>query len=345
MSADHVAAPTAPPSSGSAATCACATRRRSSPPPRPPGAGSRCSCWTRPCSVRRGRRGGPSSTAACGRSTRASADGCSSSGRPGRRRATDRRRGRRAAGARRGRLRPVRAHPGRGRREGARRRRPRARTHGLALRRRARPGHQARRDPVPGVHPVQPGLAAPRLARSRRHRRRHRRVDRPRRQARRPAPGQGSRTTTGRRATCRRPARTPRSRAGGSSSTTASAGYKRTRDRPDKPGTSRMSVHLKYGAVHPRTLLADLAGPLRRGRRHPAHRARLARLLRRRPVAPPRDGPRELRPPLRRAAAGTAARRPTPTSRRGRRAAPASRSSTPGCASCARRPGCTTGSA
>ena len=38
------------------------------------------------------------------------------------------------------------------------------------------------------------------------------------------------------------------------------SGYKRMRDRPDKPGTSRMSVHLKYGAVHPRTLLADLAG-------------------------------------------------------------------------------------
>ena len=36
--------------------------------------------------------------------------------------------------------------------------------------------------------------------------------------------------------------------------------YKRSRDRPDKPGTSRMSVHLKYGTVHPRTLLADLAG-------------------------------------------------------------------------------------
>jgi deoxyribodipyrimidine photo-lyase len=36
--------------------------------------------------------------------------------------------------------------------------------------------------------------------------------------------------------------------------------YKRTRDRPDRPGTSRMSVHLKYGTVHPRTLLADLAG-------------------------------------------------------------------------------------
>jgi deoxyribodipyrimidine photo-lyase len=38
------------------------------------------------------------------------------------------------------------------------------------------------------------------------------------------------------------------------------AAYRRTRDRPDRPGTSRMSVHLKYGTVHPRTLLADLAG-------------------------------------------------------------------------------------
>ena len=35
--------------------------------------------------------------------------------------------------------------------------------------------------------------------------------------------------------------------------------YGTDRDRPDKPGTSRMSVHLKYGLVHPRTLLADLA--------------------------------------------------------------------------------------
>ena len=36
--------------------------------------------------------------------------------------------------------------------------------------------------------------------------------------------------------------------------------YERDRNRPDKPGTSRMSVHLKYGTVHPRTLLADLDG-------------------------------------------------------------------------------------
>ncbi|GAA4836142.1 deoxyribodipyrimidine photo-lyase [Actinomycetospora corticicola] len=36
--------------------------------------------------------------------------------------------------------------------------------------------------------------------------------------------------------------------------------YDDTRDRPDKPGTSRMSVHLKYGTVHPRTLLAGARG-------------------------------------------------------------------------------------
>jgi deoxyribodipyrimidine photo-lyase len=37
-------------------------------------------------------------------------------------------------------------------------------------------------------------------------------------------------------------------------------GYGDQRDRPDKPGTSRMSPYLKYGLIHPRTMLADLAG-------------------------------------------------------------------------------------
>jgi deoxyribodipyrimidine photo-lyase len=35
-------------------------------------------------------------------------------------------------------------------------------------------------------------------------------------------------------------------------------GYEATRDRPDLDGTSRMSVHLKWGEIHPRTMLADL---------------------------------------------------------------------------------------
>jgi len=36
-------------------------------------------------------------------------------------------------------------------------------------------------------------------------------------------------------------------------------GYDADRDRPDLPGTSRLSPYLKFGVVHPRTLLADLA--------------------------------------------------------------------------------------
>jgi deoxyribodipyrimidine photo-lyase len=36
------------------------------------------------------------------------------------------------------------------------------------------------------------------------------------------------------------------------------ATYSTDRDRPDKPGTSRMSAHLKFGTIHPRTLAADL---------------------------------------------------------------------------------------
>lgn len=34
--------------------------------------------------------------------------------------------------------------------------------------------------------------------------------------------------------------------------------YAAGRDRPDLPGTSRMSAHLKFGTIHPRTLAADL---------------------------------------------------------------------------------------
>jgi deoxyribodipyrimidine photo-lyase len=37
------------------------------------------------------------------------------------------------------------------------------------------------------------------------------------------------------------------------------ADYDEDRDRPAVDGTSRLSVHLKYGEIHPRTLLADLA--------------------------------------------------------------------------------------
>ena len=48
------------------------------------------------------------------------------------------------------------------------------------------------------------------------------------------------------------------------------AGYDRNRDRPDLDATSQMSVHLKYGTIHPRTMLADIAC-------HPAGRSEGAR--------------------------------------------------------------------
>jgi deoxyribodipyrimidine photo-lyase len=48
--------------------------------------------------------------------------------------------------------------------------------------------------------------------------------------------------------------------------------YAADRDRPDKPGTSRMSAHLKFGTIHPRTLAADLDA------RHPGAAAYLREL-------------------------------------------------------------------
>ncbi len=41
--------------------------------------------------------------------------------------------------------------------------------------------------------------------------------------------------------------------------------YSSRRDRPDQDGTSRLSPYLKFGVVHPRTLLADLAGRSAKG--------------------------------------------------------------------------------
>jgi deoxyribodipyrimidine photo-lyase len=52
------------------------------------------------------------------------------------------------------------------------------------------------------------------------------------------------------------------------------ADYREQRDRPDLAGTSGLSAHLKYGEIHPRTLLADLAR--RRGAGAQAFRTELA---------------------------------------------------------------------
>jgi deoxyribodipyrimidine photo-lyase len=54
------------------------------------------------------------------------------------------------------------------------------------------------------------------------------------------------------------------------------ASYGATRDRPDLDATSRMSVHLKWGEIHPRTLLADLAASRAEGSSVDRYRLELA---------------------------------------------------------------------
>ncbi|TWD79197.1 deoxyribodipyrimidine photo-lyase [Kribbella amoyensis] len=67
------------------------------------------------------------------------------------------------------------------------------------------------------------------------------------------------------------------------------AGYDDERDRPDLDTTSRMSIPLKYGEIHPRTMLADLARKRSAGaeayRRELAWREFCADLLARNPQA------------------------------------------------------------
>ena len=121
----------------------------------------------------------------------------------------------------------------------------------------------------------------------------------------------------------------------------AIGGYSADRDRPDKPGTSRMSAHLKFGTIHP--------GPL------------WQTSIRTNRVRPPISGnwPSGTSTPRcctsGRPARGTTGTRPstpsrsTPTPTRGPRSSsgnrdvPAIRSSMRGCASSARPASCTTG--
>ena len=117
--------------------------------------------------------------------------------------------------------------------------------------------------------------------------------------------------------------------------------YDRERDRPDLDTTSHMSVHLKWGEIHPRTMLADLKGMTGQGRADLPQGAGLAGVLRRRAVPPAgvRAGLLQAR-----SSPGWTTTCPATSSRPGGRAGPASRSWTPACASCARPAGCTTGS-
>ncbi len=70
--------------------------------------------------------------------------------------------------------------------------------------------------------------------------------------------------------------------------------YDAERDRPDLDTTSRMSVYLKFGNIHPRTMLADLAAAQPR-RRTVSSAGGVARLLRRHPVPASRQCAPQLR--------------------------------------------------
>ncbi len=144
----------------------------------------------------------------------------------------------------------------------------------------------------------------------------------------------------GRRCGCRRPARRPRWSGGRDFRDSALRGYADDRDRPDRPGTSRLSAHLKYGTVHPRTLLADLAGRPGRAPRRSARSWPGGSSTRTCCGTEPESARACLNPPFRRWRSTPA---PDRLRRLGGRAAPATRSSTPGCGSCGPRPGCTTG--
>ena len=117
------------------------------------------------------------------------------------------------------------------------------------------------------------------------------------------------------------------------------ASYGEDRDRPDRPGTSRLSPHLRFGTVHPRQVLdrlpAGTSGEVFRSEL--AWREFYADVLWHRP-----DSAWTSLSPVGahlRSDTGPAA---DAGSRRGRPGGPGTRSSTPGCASWNPRGGCTT---
>ena len=113
---------------------------------------------------------------------------------------------------------------------------------------------KARRHAVQGVHAVLPSLARARLARS------GRRDHRPGRLARRAGRRRRSRTTRALPDGPRLPDAGEAGRPVGLARLPHDAIWplRRRRDRPDLDRTSRMSAYLKWGCIHPRTMLADL---------------------------------------------------------------------------------------
>ena len=128
---------------------------------------------------------------------------------------------------------------------------------------------------------------------------------------------------------------------GRSSSTRASPTTPTTVTAPTSTRTSRMSAHLKFGTIHPRTMAADLGSG--QGRTGVPAGVGLSRLLRGCAQRMARQRVVELEQVLRRDADRRGRRGEEGRSRRGRPGAPAFRSSTQGCASSPRPAGCTTG--
>lgn len=121
------------------------------------------------------------------------------------------------------------------------------------------------------------------------------------------------------------------------------ANYADDRNRPDIEGTSRMSAHLKFGTIHPRTLVADLDLRAAGARTYLRELAFATSMPTYCITGRPARGATGTAPST--PSAPTPAPRPAAASRPGRPAKPVFRSSTPECANCARPDSCTTGCA
>ena len=201
------------------------------------------------------------------------------------------------------------------------------------------PGRVAQRlrHALPGLHAVLPRVERPRLATPRSTRRRGAawlRLDEG--TDRIPEP-----------ATCRRPRRCPRpARRRPSARWEEFLDARRRLRRPTATGPTSTAPsgcrsHLKWGEIHPRTLLADLGASAQQGRADLPQRAGVARVLRRRAAPQPGLGARRTTPGVRADGLRRARRRSFERLAGGPHRLPDRRRRA--CASCAPPAGCTTG--
>ena len=106
--------------------------------------------------------------------------------------------------------------------------------------------------------------------------------------------------------------------------------YSDDRNRPDRESTSRMSAHLKFGTIHPRTMVADL-DQHRAGPRAYLRAVGISRFLRRGSASLAGKRPGGIGTATSTPSKPTPERTPSGASRHGKPAKPDSRSSTPVC--------------